>query len=380
MLKVLFFIQGYEVPSARFRVLQYCDLFKQKGIESRVVACSPPFSSEPKYCRISLVYHFRNVLKALSYVKGLLAAEQYDVVFVQRELTLYSWTLFEKYLGRRHRPAFVFDFDDSIQLLYDNPDKAYGKIPKILKAATLVIAGNSYLANYAQQFQPNVCVLPIPVRVKQDTAGMDARLKRLREYKLGAPYTIGWSGTRSNLPYLKLLAPAMSAIKEKYPFVRFHIMSNFETGKLPVLPFEYQYTLWTAEHEDEVIRSFDCGVMPLVDDNWTRGKCAFKLLLYMSHLVPSVASPVGMNLEVIHPDSTGLLAGNEDEWFSCFERLIENPDLSASLAANAFQQIKANYTVDCCMSKLVEYLYEAVDLKQKNCRNMFGGEQLPLNK
>ena len=172
----------------------------------------------------------------------------------------------------------------------------------------------------------------------------------------------------------------MSAIKEKYPFVRFHIMSNFETGKLPVLPFEYQYTLWTAEHEDEVIRSFDCGVMPLVDDNWTRGKCAFKLLLYMSHLLPSVASPVGMNLEVIHPDSTGLLAGNEDEWFSCFERLIENPDLSASLAANAFQQIKANYTVDCCMSKLVEYLYEAVDLKQKNCRNMFGGEQLPLNK
>ena len=89
-MKVLFLIQGNEVPSARFRVLQYIEPLKKYGIQSRVIECTPAYYSEPKHLKLSCVYHARNVLKILSYVRGIIIANRYDVVFVQRELTPYA--------------------------------------------------------------------------------------------------------------------------------------------------------------------------------------------------------------------------------------------------------------------------------------------------
>ena len=76
----------------------------------------------------------------------------------------------------------------------------------------------------------------------------------------------------------------------------------------------------------DVINTFDVGVMPLFDDEWARGKCAFKLIQYMSCGVPVVASPIGANLEVVS-STAGFFASTSDEWISKVRRLRDDVEL-----------------------------------------------------
>ena len=74
-------------------------------------------------------------------------------------------------------------------------------------------------------------------------------------------------------------------------------ISNVEVVELP----------WQEHTEVDLINTFDVGIMPLPDDDWARGKCAFKLIQYMACGVPVVASAVGANVDVVDADC-GLLA------------------------------------------------------------------------
>jgi hypothetical protein len=52
---------------------------------------------------------------------------------------------------------------------------------------------------------------------------------------------------------------------------------------------------WSFAAEERALRTTEIGLMPLVDDEWSRGKCACKALQYLSHGRPVIASPVGVN-------------------------------------------------------------------------------------
>ena len=362
-MKVLFLIQGQEVPSARFRVLQYIEPLKSFGIQSRVVACTPSYYSEPKHLKFSCIYHASNIIKIASYIRGVLIANHFDVVFVQRELTPYAkMACLEELIGRLKKTAFVFDFDDSIHLLFSKPYEHDGKLPRILKAATLVITGNQILAGYAEKFQRNTAVLPTPIKYSKEKAL--AKLESLRNRKSDDPFIVGWSGTRSNLRYLQTIAPALKEFVEQFPQSSVRIMGNFEKSDFPILPVKYEYTAWSKEIEEREILRYDCGIMPLSDDDWARGKCAFKLLMYAGCGVPCVGSPVGMNTEVIRQNETGLLASNVGDRYDAMKFMLENPVRSYTMGCLALKQIEDRYSVEACAPHLANLLYRAVDLKQ----------------
>ena len=48
---------------------------------------------------------------------------------------------------------------------------------------------------------------------------------------------------------------------------------------------------WRAESEVSDLQRFDIGIMPLPDDDWSRGKCGLKLLQCMALGIPVVGSP-----------------------------------------------------------------------------------------
>ena len=104
--------------------------------------------------------------------------------------------------------------------------------------------------------------------------------------------TIGWIGTGLNLFYLRSIDEACHAFQLEHPEVRFSLMSN--------KPFEglathWTFEAWSPEAEDRWFRSSDVGIMPLTDDAWSRGKCAFKILQYMSYGKAVIASAAGGN-------------------------------------------------------------------------------------
>jgi glycosyltransferase involved in cell wall biosynthesis len=102
---------------------------------------------------------------------------------------------------------------------------------------------------------------------------------------------------------------------------------------------------WSSATEAHSLAGAHIGVMPLTDDAWSRGKCAFKLLQYMAAALPCVASPVGANTEAVMDGINGFHATDVDEWERSLEKLIVSPELRASFGAKGRQHVEQRYAL-----------------------------------
>jgi glycosyltransferase involved in cell wall biosynthesis len=91
--------------------------------------------------------------------------------------------------------------------------------------------------------------------------------------------------------------------------------------------------------------------MPLPDNDWTRGKCAFKAIQYMAVGIPTIVSPVGTNREVVKPNM-GFFAISNQEWYENLCGLIDNPELRNKFNKEARQEVIENYSVKNNINKL----------------------------
>jgi glycosyltransferase involved in cell wall biosynthesis len=114
------------------------------------------------------------------------------------------------------------------------------------------------------------------------------------------------------------------------------------------------------DHEAADLHSFDIGLMPMPDNPWTQGKCAFKALQYMAVGIPVVCSPVGMNTEVVQDGVSGLLAGSEAEWIEKVSLLIENQGLREAMGRRGRAAVEERYSVKANFPKFLRVLEDAV--------------------
>ena len=112
-------------------------------------------------------------------------------------------------------------------------------------------------------------------------------------------------------------------------------------------PYEVEFTDWIDPSElPNVIEQFDIGVMPLVDDAWSRGKCGFKALQYMACGVPTVVSPVGINAEIVTDGLNGFAARDEDEWVAKLAKLANDGALRARIGASGRKTVEEHYSLE----------------------------------
>ena len=90
--------------------------------------------------------------------------------------------------------------------------------------------------------------------------------------------------------------------------------------------------------------SFDIGIMPLQDDPFSRGKCAFKAVFCMSQGVPVVASPVGANTALIEHGVNGWLAANTDDWVEGISVLVDDVAMRTRMGHLARKTIEERYS------------------------------------
>ena len=94
--------------------------------------------------------------------------------------------------------------------------------------------------------------------------------------------------------------------------------------------------------------------MPLENDLWSLGKCGFKILQYMGAGIPVVASPIGVNKEIIQDGKNGYLANNNDEWFRKIENLILNENIRSEFSTEGFKTLEKKYNLEIEKLKFVE--------------------------
>ena len=118
---------------------------------------------------------------------------------------------------------------------------------------------------------------------------------------------------------------------------------------------------WSESSEVQAVQSFTVGVMPLQDDPWARGKCGYKLIQYMACGLPVVASPVGVNCEIVEHGLNGYLATSEAEWLSALSQLRSQPQLREEFGRTGRRKVESTYSLEVTGPRLAELLRSAAN-------------------
>jgi glycosyltransferase involved in cell wall biosynthesis len=352
-MRVLFLPKyGQRAASSRLRYYQYLPYLESQGIQCTV---SPLFDDE-HVKRLGLsrgkVAGVGRVLRSLTRrARVIRSAGKFDLVFMHCEAFPYLPPVLERLLVAQKTPYLV-DYDDAIFHNYDlNPNplvrRALGnKIAKVLRGAAGVIAGSDYLAEYARRVHSRVWVLPTVVDLERYPKN-----PRTRHH---VPFAVGWIGSFSTTPYLNIVEEALSTFctGEQAKFVAVG-------ARRPDLDVEsMEFRPWSEEAEVEDGLSFDTGIMPVPDTPWARGKCGYKLIQYMACGLPVIASPVGVNCDIVEPGRNGFLADTPQAWRKALEALRGDEQVSRRMGQQGRRKVEENYclavTAPCLLGRMRE--------------------------
>jgi glycosyltransferase involved in cell wall biosynthesis len=152
-----------------------------------------------------------------------------------------------------------------------------------------------------------------------------------------------WVGMPGNVQYLAPLRPVLAALTRRFPGLQLRVVSSAFPDWHDVV---IDRVAWSPQVEKQALASADIGLMPLADDAYTRGKCAFKLLQYMAAGLPCVASPVGANNEVLADGRSGLLAASTADWEVALARLLADAPLRQAMGAAGRARVLGLYDAD----------------------------------
>jgi glycosyltransferase involved in cell wall biosynthesis len=330
-------------PSQRYRFEQYLPYLQENGF-------SFTFSYLLNQKDDVIFYSSGNTIKkAFILLKGIFIRikdifrfKKFDIVFIQREACFFGTSYFEK-KAFKSGARVIFDFDDSIWLSDTSPGnkkwewlKNANKFYANIKYAHTVIAGNSYLKQKAQTINKNTILIPTTINTDVHIAKPQLRNNDV--------VVIGWSGSISTIKHFETLLPVLIELKEKHKHsIAFKILgqTNYTTSLL-----EIESIAWSEENEVDVLNTFDIGIMPLINDEWTNGKCGLKGLSYMACEVATVMSNVGVNNQIITTGVNGFLVNNDKEWYSILDNLITNTELRKKMGIAGRETVLKNYSVN----------------------------------
>ena len=334
--------------SSRARVYQWLPYLDKAGIRYTVSPGVPEkldmlYLSQPNSW-IKLAWFASKIFNRLY---TLFRVNRYDLVVMQRETLPYFYPWLDLLIIKFSRHV-IFDFDDSI-FLYPKTLTRFKKIifdpkavEKIIKSCDYITVSTSYLAIYAQQYHQKVTIIPTCISPPE---------KAKPNNQINGKAIIGWIGSPSTQHFLDAVLPTLKSLSESHPIQIKLIgaVSDYKYNNINYIP-------WRQDDEWDQIKSFDIGIMPLPDNEWTRGKGGYKLLQYMAAGVPAVASPVGVNTEIIQSGENGFLASTEQEWKARLIGLIEDESLRIKIKTNGLKTIKEFYTFQTNASKWIRVL------------------------
>lgn len=317
MKKILFLSKGEFSASSRYRAVQFFAGLSRRGCESAHLQISGGLSN---------------------YLAALKAAGDAEIVVVLRRVLPQPI----RWLLRRRARTLIFDFDDAIFCNSDgSPSKTrMRRFREMVLMSDHVTAGNAFLASVAAQFNDNVTVVPTSVDV--------TRYKVECEQPTDS-FDLVWIGSSSTRKYLADALPGLREAYKALPNMRLKIIADFDLpdAGIPTLAIR-----WSAETEARELASSHVGIAPMRDNDWTRGKCALKVIQYMAAGLPVIASPAGMNGEIVKNGENGLLAAGLHDWADAIALYARDPALRSQHGGVGQKTAVTNYSIESTLEKL----------------------------
>ena len=270
-------------------------------------------------------------------------AQRFDTVFLHKK----GLNPLDAFFLKRYSGKIIYDFDDAIMYKPTAPQlnskPRYNKFRRSIQIADLVIAGNDYLAEHAHRFNRNIKILPTGLDISEYNVYFNKKDNKIR---------LVWIGSSSTLDYLEQLKPVLEEIGEENRNVILRIICDtfFDMKNMPI-----EKKIWSKEEQVRDLVTSDIGIAPLPDNRFTRGKCGFKVLQYAAAGLPVVASPVGINGQLVREGETGFYAKDNFEWKQNLNKLIKSARLREK-TGNRNRELATQYDTSKVGEKLIQII------------------------
>lgn len=282
----------------------------------------------------------RLVARYLKRLIWLFSRPDVDLIWLHCELLPYLPSPFEG-LARVPGKPIIYDYDDAIFHNYDlhaNPLIRIllgSKLHTTLSNAEIAFCGNAYLQDYADKLCAHTKIIPTVV----DTT---IYCPNPSPNQCLVPARVGWIGTPSTWnEYLAPMLPLLSKAVNDNGASLAAMGAEKSVDASSLLDIKE----WSEAGEVPFLQSISIGIMPLTDTPWARGKCGYKLIQYMACGLPVVASPVGVNKEIVDHGVNGFLAETDDEWRSALKTLLTDAELRRRMGAAGRQKVEESYSL-----------------------------------
>jgi len=352
----ILFLTRYDrkAASSRYRFLQYIPYLEKEGFSCVI---SPLFDESyfNKYLNFQRKKKFDLFKYLITRVLTLFTAHKFKLVVLEKELIPYAPAVLERILNITGIP-YIVDYDDAIFHQYDcHPNPIIRtifkkKIAVVMRNARLVIAGNPYLANYAQQAgAKEVEVIPTVIDI--------TKYPEQRIIKNNNIFTIIWIGSPSTYQHVEMIMPILTNISADHNSKVLLI----GPGERKINTAGIKVQAWSETSEVADLQAAHVGIMPLPNTPWNRGKCGFKLIQYMASSLPVIASPVGVNTTLIEHGKNGYLASTNDEWITYFNLLRQTVDKGQKMGVYGRDKVKNNYCIQATAPRLIELFLQIIN-------------------
>lgn len=326
---------GDRAASTRQRMLQYLPHLRRQGIDVEVL----PLLDNQHLLRVAEARRASPMAIGAAYARRIdqiLRGSRADVTWVHCELFPYLPGIFER-LVSVSGGRVVYDFDDAIFHMYDqHPSAAVRsilgrKLEPLLRRAAACSCGNEYLRAYAADYCSDCRIFPTVV----DT---DVYVPARRSAE---QIVVGWIGSPSTWPYVTPYLPTLLAAAARHGAV----IRAVGAGPSAVTRKGIEAIDWSEEREIAEVQAMDIGIMPVPDEPWARGKSGYKLIQYGACALPVVASPIGVNQDIVVHGVTGFLARTPAEWGEQLSTLLADHALRARMGAAGRERIDRLYSL-----------------------------------
>jgi glycosyltransferase involved in cell wall biosynthesis len=326
MKEVLAFTLGVNHPSSRLRISAYTDHFRRRGWDLRM----HPFdsgmgkaSSQTGWKRLS-----RRLQRGWQTMRATVALRNLSPevpIIITRELPVWR----RPFLNVPN--PMVLDIDDA---LYLGPGR--DRLLELCRRAQMVVCGNKILADELSKFSHRCVVIPTAVELE--------RYRVRTDYQLNGPLRLGWLG--SSMSIEQTLQPFLGLLSDIHQQLTFElvIISDEPPSFLRDIGWS-RFVKWSPAVEKSIADHMDVGLMPLQDNPYQSAKCGAKLVQYMAAGLPVIATPVGVNRNIVMNGITGFWAANPDDWHQAIQRLAEQETLRSAFGRAGWEHVMHNYSI-----------------------------------
>ncbi len=331
--------------SSRMRYYKYLPYLHEQGMEAEAV---PLFDG--KYLKSFYSKGSKPIFRsAVALARRYCALRRMpDAALIEYELMPFATLSWE--LKKLKKTRYVINFDDNVWMKYAGKRYLLDKYDGLTANAAGVIAGNEFLFERVKRLNSNAVLIPTAVDLEE------YRHARFDKFK---QFTLCWIGNPATYHYLEQAAKYLREIGKRVDFELLVVAGKSLAGRT-IPGVRMRFVDWTPESEKKYLAQSHIGIMPLpADDEFARGKSAYKLIQYMASGIPAVASPVGENVRIMGDSAAGILAETPEEWADAVEKLAFDDSFYTICADNA-RRAAQDYSLEKYSTVLGDFLKKSL--------------------